>query len=121
MPLTGTFLYSVEDDVQAALTKKKIVKINVPISVIRFMLINTSTIARTFAARARLKARGEFKSRSSDRLDEIDAYRLYFIEQRLVNKIMDVSIREYQIFFLWLVQSHAQSGPASTSLQEYPD
>jgi hypothetical protein len=34
---------------------------------------------------------------------------------------MDVSIREYQICFLWIVQSHAQSGPASTSLQEYSD
>jgi len=90
-------------------TAKKYMKmINTMISETRFTLIDkTSTIARTSAARARLKARGEFKSRSSDRLDEIDAYRLDFLKQRLVNKKMYVSIREYQICFLWLVQSHS--------------
>jgi len=73
-----------------------------------FTLIEkTSTIARTPATRARLKARSEFKSRSSERIGKIDAYRLDFLKQILINKKLDISIREYQIFLLWLVQSHA--------------
>ena len=68
-------------------------------------------------ARACRQARCKFKTRSSNRLYEIDIYRLDFLKQILVNKKMYVSIREYQIFFLWLVQSHAQGGPASACLQ----
>jgi hypothetical protein len=118
MPFTGTFFGPAENTGDAEMMRRNMKMMNTMNAETRFTVIDkTSAIARISAAHARRKARCKFKTRSSDRFNKINIYRLDFLKQILVNKKMYVSIREYQIFFLWLIQSYAQRGPASADLQ----
>jgi hypothetical protein len=112
------FFNSAENDGKARTPRTRMEMITAMTVETRFTLMDrTSTIARISAARARRQARCKFKTRSSDSFNKINIYRLDFLKQILVNKKMYVSIREYQIFFLWLIQGYAQRGPASAGLQ----
>lgn len=79
------------------------------------------------AAAAAASERGPFgqircqpEARSSKRPREVNLDWFYFFKQILFDQILNPSVRENNIRFLQLIQSHAQRGAPSASLQDNP-
>jgi len=107
LPLTGTFFESAENDGEATIPKTIKEMITVMTVETRFTPIGKTSTTRISTAFTCRQTRCKFKTRSSAGLYEIDIYRLDFLKQIFIDMKMNVSIREYQIFFQWLIQSHA--------------
>jgi len=59
----------------------------------------------------------DVKPGAHGRPDKIDLNRFYLFEQALIHKVRNILFGKNVVIFLWLIQSHAQTGARSAALE----